>query len=100
MSSGNFNLRGWKPIQDTSTHKSVPVVGLVWHTDSDMLSCKVKITNISEKPITRRLVLALAHQVFNPIGFTAPVTLIPKLILQETWNLKLGWDDTLFQMTY
>ncbi|GFW44280.1 uncharacterized protein TNCV_1747091 [Trichonephila clavipes] len=102
MSSGNFNLRGWKsnlhsvePIQDTSTDKSVSVLGLVWHTDSDMLSCKVEITNISEKPITKRLVLALVHQVFDPIGFTAPVTLIPKLILHETWNLKLRWDDTL-----
>ncbi|GFX09215.1 integrase catalytic domain-containing protein [Trichonephila clavipes] len=102
MSCGNFNLRGWKsnlhsvePIQDTSTDKSVSVLDLVWHTDSDMLSCKVEITNISENPITKRLVLALAHQVFDPIGFTAPVTLIPKLILQESWNLKLRWDDTL-----
>ncbi|GFW13389.1 integrase catalytic domain-containing protein [Trichonephila clavipes] len=43
----------------------------------------------------KRLVLALAHQVLDPIGFTAPVTLIPKLILQETWILKLRWDDTL-----
>ncbi|GFW41337.1 integrase catalytic domain-containing protein [Trichonephila clavipes] len=102
MSSGNFNLRGWKsnlhsvePIQDTSTDKTVSVLGLVWHTDSDMLPCKLEITNISEKPITKRLVLALAHQNFDPIGFTAPVTLIPKLILQETLNLQLRWDDTL-----
>ncbi|GFX41626.1 DUF1758 domain-containing protein [Trichonephila clavipes] len=62
MSSGNFNLRGWKsnlhsvePIQDASTDKSVSVLGLVWHADSDMLSCKIEITNISEKPITKRL---------------------------------------------
>ncbi|GFY48614.1 integrase catalytic domain-containing protein [Trichonephila inaurata madagascariensis] len=102
MSSGNFNLRGWKsnfhsvePIQDTTTDKSVSILGLVWHTDSDMLSCKLEITNISEKPNTKRLVLALAHQGFDSIGFKAPVTLIPKLILQETWNLKLRWDDTL-----
>ncbi|GFW64997.1 integrase catalytic domain-containing protein [Trichonephila clavipes] len=106
MSSGNFNLRGWKsnlhsvePIQYTSTDTSVSVLGLVWYTDSDMLSCKIEITNISEKPITKRLVLVsgfhLAHQVFDPIGFTVPVTLIPRLILQETWNLKLRWDNTL-----
>ncbi|GFU44976.1 integrase catalytic domain-containing protein [Trichonephila clavipes] len=61
MSSGNFNLKGWKsnlhilePIQHTSTNKNVAVLGLVLHTDSDMLSCKVEITNISEKPITKR----------------------------------------------
>ncbi|GFX49238.1 integrase catalytic domain-containing protein [Trichonephila clavipes] len=62
MSSGNFNLRGWKsnlhsvePIQDTSTDESVSVLDLVWHTDSDMLSCKIERTNISEKPITKRV---------------------------------------------
>ncbi|GFW34734.1 DUF1758 domain-containing protein [Trichonephila clavipes] len=95
MSSGNFNLRGWKsnlhsvePIQDTSIDKSVSVLGLVWHTDSDMLSCKIEITNISENPITKRLVLALAHQVFDPIGFTAPVTLIPKLNFARNMELK------------
>ncbi|GFY74637.1 integrase_H2C2 domain-containing protein [Trichonephila inaurata madagascariensis] len=41
-------------LDDTSTDKSVSVLGLVWHTDSDMLSCKVEITNISEKPATRK----------------------------------------------
>ncbi|GBN88844.1 hypothetical protein AVEN_176729-1 [Araneus ventricosus] len=102
MSSGNFNLRGWKsnlhsvvPNGDTSTDENVSVLGLVWHTDTDTLSCKVEQTVTLEKPITKRLVLAIAHQIFDPIGFTTPVMLIPKLILQETWNLKLKWDDTL-----
>ncbi|GBN07379.1 hypothetical protein AVEN_182110-1 [Araneus ventricosus] len=102
MSSGNFNLRGWKsnlhsvvPNGDTSTDENVSVLGLVWHTDTDTLSCKVEQTVTLEKPFTKRLVLAIAHQIFDPIGFTTPVMLIPKLILQETWNLKLKWDDTL-----
>ncbi|GBM14635.1 hypothetical protein AVEN_84131-1, partial [Araneus ventricosus] len=102
MSSGNFNLRGWKsnlhsvvPNGDISTDENVSVLGLVWHTDTDTLSCKVEQTVTLEKPITKRLVLAIAHQIFDPIGFTTPVMLIPKLILQETWNLKLKRDDTL-----
>ncbi|GBO33783.1 hypothetical protein AVEN_31648-1 [Araneus ventricosus] len=102
MSSGNFNLRGWKsnlysvvPNGDTSTDENVSVLGLVWHMDTDTLSCKVEQTVTLEKPITKRLVLAIAHQIFDPIGFTTLVMLIPKLILQETWNLKLKWDDTL-----
>ncbi|CAL1267778.1 unnamed protein product [Larinioides sclopetarius] len=32
---------------------------------------------------------------FDPIGFTAPVTLIPKLLLQITWSIKLSWDEPL-----
>ncbi|GBM98591.1 hypothetical protein AVEN_215101-1 [Araneus ventricosus] len=102
MSSDNFNLRGWKsnfhsivPNGDTSTDENVSVLGLVWHMDTDTLSCKIEQTVTLEKPITKRLVLAIAHQIFDPTGFTTPVMLIPKLILQETWNLKLKWDDTL-----
>ncbi|GBL93709.1 hypothetical protein AVEN_166754-1 [Araneus ventricosus] len=98
MSSGNFNLRGWKSNLHSvvpNGDKNVSVLGLIWHTDTDALSCKVEQTVTLEKPITKGLVLAIAHQIFDPIGFTTPVMLIPKLILQETWNLKLKWDDTL-----
>ncbi|GBL73942.1 hypothetical protein AVEN_230878-1 [Araneus ventricosus] len=61
MSSGNFNLRGWNsnlhsvvPKWDTSTDENVSVLGLVWHTDTDTLSCKVEQTVTLEKPITKR----------------------------------------------
>ncbi|GBN37448.1 hypothetical protein AVEN_221735-1 [Araneus ventricosus] len=98
MFSGNFNLRGWKfnlhsvvPNGDTSTDENMSVLVLVWHTDTDTLSCKVEQTVTLKKPISKRLVLAIAHQIFDPIGFTTPVM----LILQEMWNLKLKWDDTL-----
>ncbi|GBN29804.1 hypothetical protein AVEN_168852-1 [Araneus ventricosus] len=93
MSSGNFNLRKWKsnlhsvvPNGDASTDENVSVLGLVWHSDTDTLSCKVEQTVTLEKPITKKLVLAISHQSFNPIDFTTTVILIPKLILQETWS--------------
>ncbi|GFQ99657.1 integrase catalytic domain-containing protein [Trichonephila clavata] len=65
------------------------------HTDSDMLSCKIQLNIEPDKTVTKRSVLAVAHRVFDPIGFTAPVMLIPKLILKETWVLKLKWDEIL-----
>lgn len=37
----------------------------------------------------------ITHQVFDIIGYTAPVMLIPKMILQETSNSKLKRDDIL-----
>ncbi|GFY50875.1 integrase catalytic domain-containing protein [Trichonephila inaurata madagascariensis] len=55
----------------------------------------MQVTIEPGKPVTKRLVLAVAHQVFDPIGFTAPVTLIPKLILRETRDLKLKWNEIL-----
>lgn len=101
MSKGHFNLRGWQTnvplsILDTSSNETdVPVLGLVWSTINDTLSCKIdKVTEFDE-PITKRAVLATAHQVFDVIGFTAPVLLLPKIILQKTWELKIKWDDVL-----
>jgi hypothetical protein len=37
--------------------------------------------------------LSVAHSVFDPIGFTCPVNLKPKLLLRELWNSNLGWDE-------
>ncbi|GFX75870.1 uncharacterized protein TNCV_2238421 [Trichonephila clavipes] len=48
-----------------------------------------------DEQITKRKILSLAHQLFDPIGFTCPITLIPKLILQECCQLGISWDAKL-----
>ncbi|XP_035233685.1 uncharacterized protein LOC118205506 [Stegodyphus dumicola] len=89
------NIRSVVPEEDSSTEGDVSVLGLVWHTVTDTLSWKISQDIKLDDPVTKRLVLAVAHQVFDVIGHTAPVMLISKLILQETWNLRLKWDDIL-----
>ncbi|GFX84797.1 DUF5641 domain-containing protein [Trichonephila clavipes] len=37
----------------------------------------------------------MLSQNFDPIGFTCPVTLVPKLILQDCWREKINWDTEL-----
>jgi len=43
--------------------------------------------------ITRRTILSVTQRVFDPIGFTCPVSLCPKLLLQQCWALKGEWDQ-------
>jgi len=31
--------------------------------------------------------------VFDPIGFTCPISLRPKLLLQKCWEMKGDWDQ-------
>ncbi|GFW65018.1 integrase catalytic domain-containing protein [Trichonephila clavipes] len=39
--------------------------------------------------------LALAHRIFDPIGFTCPLTLIPKLLIEECWKIETSWNSKL-----
>lgn len=104
MTKGQFDLRGWQhnldktyEIQDeTSTNREIPVLGLLWNLETDTL--KVDIRNDSEleaNNVTKRNILSKCHKIFDPIGFTVPITLIPKILLQECWKIKANWDERL-----
>ena len=53
-------------------------LGLRWIVSEHAYAFKVPIT---EKPSTRRGVLSTASSLYDPLGFVAPVTLLPKLLL-------------------
>ena len=44
---------------------------------------------------TKRQVLSIVAQIFDSTGLVTPYVLIPKLILQSCWKLKLLWDEPL-----
>ena len=57
---------------------------------------------MSERPYTRRGVLAVVNSIYDPIGFLVPITLKGKLLLRKLVALGkekqhnaalLGWDD-------
>ena len=62
-------------------------LGLRWMVGEDRYTFRV---NLPSKPSTRRGVLSTASSLYDPIGFVAPVTLLPKWILQMNAG---GWDD-------
>lgn len=67
----------------------------MWELKNDTISCKTDLPRYENISPTKRNLLSLAQSVNDPIGFTCPFTLIPKLILQETWSLKLKWNEKL-----
>ncbi|XP_035231408.1 uncharacterized protein LOC118203247, partial [Stegodyphus dumicola] len=102
MFSGGFNLRGWTTVpfkgrSMTSYRKIIPILGLSWDTENDGIYCSLTTLTFSECAHTKRSLLSVSHRIFDPIGFTSPSTLIPKLILQKTWKMKLSWDENLPQ---
>ncbi|XP_035211329.1 uncharacterized protein LOC118185562 [Stegodyphus dumicola] len=74
--------------------KFVPVLGLLWDKTKDVLFCDLEKIYFKQKPITRRYILWTVHSIFDPIGILCPVTIRLKRSIQNSWNLKIGWDET------
>lgn len=94
MNEGKFELRGWTFSGDGEKDFAVGVLGLIWKTNEDVLKLNSELVNSvnTDVAITKRLILSMAQRVFDPIGFTCPATLVPKLLLQELWKSRLPWD--------
>ena len=43
--------------------------------------------------ITRRIISSSLGKVFDLLGLITPVTILPKILFQETWEGTLNWDD-------
>ncbi|XP_021947712.1 uncharacterized protein LOC110845573 [Folsomia candida] len=79
---------------DHTPQELTSVLGLKWNKTEDYLMVEVPRVELPEV-ITRRVILSQVQKIFDPMGFLSPATLIPKLILQKTWESKLTWDEDL-----
>lgn len=67
-------------------------LGLSWDLRRDAFTFRVAHT---EKPFTRRGVLATINSLFNPLGFAAPITIQGKFLLRELTSEALDRDSPL-----
>ena len=67
---------------------------MIWNTLDDSLS--PKFPNLSDIVFnSKRDVLSIIGRVFDPLGILSPIIIVAKLIFQDCWKGKLGWDDEL-----
>lgn len=74
-------------------HDALPIertLGIQWCTNTDSF---VFTINVKDKPATRRGILSVVSSLYDPLGFLAPLTLLPKMLLQQMCKCKLGWDE-------
>ncbi|XP_015115597.1 uncharacterized protein LOC107040164 [Diachasma alloeum] len=106
--AGGFSLQKWssncpEPLHELGllTEEEIiqfeesvtKVPGLCWHQSTDTFWCKSK--DFNTRTITKRVVSSEIAQIFDPLGFIAPVVVQGKILLQDLWRLKLKWDDPL-----
>jgi hypothetical protein len=72
-------------------------LGIDWNTESDTLS--VDSGDILDKttagPITKRQLLQTTARFYDPLGLFSPVSVVGKILFQETWCRGLQWEEIL-----
>ncbi|KAF2902792.1 hypothetical protein ILUMI_03394 [Ignelater luminosus] len=78
--------RGWEFTDISKKDKESSVFVLV------VVESNIENVESFEECVTERVILSTAQRIFDPIGFTCPTILIPKLLLQRIWQQQLSWD--------
>lgn len=104
MSKAKFNLQSWsinnhrlqeitKSDNTSNPNTTVGLLGLRWNTVTDTLSLAERHILPINTFITKRDILQVSSQIFDPLGLATPVTVNAKILLQEIWLTKLTWDE-------
>ena len=65
-------------------------LGLHWDAERDIFCFKTVSTT---KPATKRGSLSTISSLFDPLGFLSPSVLPVKVLIQDLWKEKIGWDE-------
>lgn len=109
LKSANFLLRKWV-TNDIQVLKNIPschipneilsfgeeesckTLGVQYLSKKDILTYKIASIQLNND-ITKRQILSIIAQIYDPLGLLAPVIIISKIIIQKLWSLKLSWDE-------
>ncbi|XP_070526960.1 uncharacterized protein [Cardiocondyla obscurior] len=67
------------------------ILGLGWKPKTDEFHFSVN--KADKATYTKRSIASDIARIYDPLGLSAPVIITAKIILQEIWALKLGWDE-------
>ncbi|XP_045774640.1 uncharacterized protein LOC123873700 [Maniola jurtina] len=67
-------------------------LGLQWDCNLDHLLFTIDLDPKAKK-ITKRKILSLISQIFDPLGILGPCTVQAKKVMQNLWIDKCGWDE-------
>ncbi|XP_011858695.1 PREDICTED: uncharacterized protein LOC105556222 [Vollenhovia emeryi] len=96
MREGAFDLRGWEHTGSKTGEGEISVLGMIWNKRTDTLHLTIPpIESVLNGKITKRVIVSVAHRIFDPLGLICPVMICPKLLLQQTWISRAKWDEEL-----
>ncbi|XP_076383917.1 uncharacterized protein LOC143261233 [Megalopta genalis] len=81
--------------KEISIDKDPKTLGLLWSPDEDLL--RFSLSFEKHRRVTKRVILSEIAQIFDPLGIIGPIITRAKIIMQELWQLKTGWDESISQ---
>lgn len=111
LASAGFQLRKW--ISNDSTllkkftmNKNLEVnvlpigedinnktLGVYWNAALDFIQYSVPVNQYNSSQITKRNILSVICQIYDPLGLIGPIIVVGKLLIQTLWQIKISWDS-------
>lgn len=80
-------------------NKTKKMLGVHWNANRDEILYSMSIEN-NNKIVTKRVVLSMICQIYDPLGLLGPIIIVAKIIIQKLWQAKISWDEALPQNLY
>lgn len=110
LKTGGFELRKWASNDKVILNhinagnnleqeliqisENVGSLGVSWNPSADKLHYFSKEFS-RQKHITKRTILSCIGQIFDPLGLLGPIIITAKIIIQQLWQCKLSWDESI-----
>lgn len=110
LNSCGFKLHKWcsnsKLFLNKISHEKPPeldlnleeapnkVLGLKWNPTEDSFCISIPEPSLT-RPVTKRKILSIIAQCYDPLGFLSPIIITGKLMMQELWKNQIDWDETI-----
>ncbi|XP_043485344.1 uncharacterized protein LOC122513137 [Leptopilina heterotoma] len=78
---------------DQGSATLVHTLGIKWNPATDTFHFTSTLPCDSKVP--KRTTLSTISKLYDPLGLLAPVVITGKILIQDLWALKLGWDEQL-----
>nr|XP_049699599.1 uncharacterized protein LOC126053427 isoform X1 [Helicoverpa armigera] len=117
LASANFHIRKWQSnsssildqVCDSSTvvdclrlsedkNASSKTLGLRWMCEADYLAFSISIDD--KKQVSKRQILSVISQIFDPLGLVGPCVVEAKIVMQKLWLDKCDWDEQVPESIY
>ncbi|XP_062709057.1 uncharacterized protein LOC134288379 [Aedes albopictus] len=96
---GEQNTQEMKSFVMDKGSQQERILGMVWQSNEDVFSYTTTFRSELERLFdvavipTKREVLRLVVSLFDPLGLVASFVVEGKVIIQEIWRAKVGWDE-------